>query len=121
MRDEDDPLKYRAEAAVFAAGILGRLNYCSASAATTVYENTKIGGTTCDFAAVKSALEANYACMNITCADVGGYVDSDGAYRAGFSADCTAAAGGDATATVTVKFTMSGTVEDYAEGSANRL
>ena len=41
-----------------------------------------------DFDAVKQALESNYACMGITCADIGGYKDGD-AYRTGFAAGCT--------------------------------
>ena len=84
-------LKYRAEAAVFAAGMLGRLNACSPAAATTVYDNTKIGGTSTNFAAVKAALEGCYENMGITCANVGGYVNSDGTYRTGFAAGCTVA------------------------------
>eukprot|EP00966_Prymnesium_polylepis_P323861 7379992-Prymnesium_polylepis.1 len=64
--------KENAEGATFAAGALPRLAYCEAAAASTVYDNIKIGRTSTDFVAVKSAFERNYACLNITCADVGG-------------------------------------------------
>jgi hypothetical protein len=81
-----------AEAATFTAGVIGRVNHCSAEDAKIIWDNTKIGQTTTDFAAVKAAFERNYACMGITCADVGGYVDDDGNYREGAEA-CTGTGG----------------------------
>jgi len=76
--------KEKAEGAVFAAAVLPRLHYCSAGAAATVYENMKLGATSTSFEAVKIAFEANYACMNITCMDVGGLVNpsTSGVYYA---------------------------------------
>ena len=76
-------LKQKAEGATFAAAILPRVHACNAADAATIYDNLKIGATSTNFAAVKTAFENNYACMNIVCADVGGYVDSAGAYKAG--------------------------------------
>jgi hypothetical protein len=81
-----------AEAATFTAGVIGRVNHCSAEDAKIIWDNTKIGQTTTDFAAVKAAFERNYECMGITCADVGGYVDDDGNYREGAEA-CTGTGG----------------------------
>jgi len=66
--------KEKAEGAVFAAAVLPRLHHCSAAAATTVYNNMRIGlGNDIDYVGVKAAFEANYACLNITCVDIGGY------------------------------------------------
>jgi hypothetical protein len=64
--------KEKGEGAVFAAAIVPRVSYCSATDANTIYDNMKIGASATSFAAVKTAFENNYACMNITCADVGG-------------------------------------------------
>jgi Notch-like protein len=81
----DRSLKTKAEAATFAAAILPRVAFCSASDAKTIHDNLKVGAASTDFAVVKAAFERNYACMNITCADVGGYYDdSANAYKAGF-------------------------------------
>lgn len=40
---------------------------------------------------MKEALEPNYECMGITCADIGGLLmaDSTSVYRTGFAAGCT--------------------------------
>jgi hypothetical protein len=65
--------KAKAEGGVFAAGVLPRLHGCSPADAKTVYENLLIGDRqVTDWPAVKAAFENNYACMSITCADVGG-------------------------------------------------
>mmetsp|Transcript_1071 Transcript_1071/g.3407 ORF Transcript_1071/g.3407 Transcript_1071/m.3407 type:complete len:350 (-) Transcript_1071:573-1622(-) len=64
--------KERAEGAVFAASVLPALHKCSATAATTVYDNMKLGASSTSMAAVKRAFEDNYECLGITCADVGG-------------------------------------------------
>lgn len=51
---------------------------CNADDAATIFENMQpTGDTTADFAAVKKAFENNYACLGITCADVGGAYDSE--------------------------------------------
>merc|ERR1719236_100427 len=57
--------KYRAEAAVFMAST--------------------------DFDAVKEAIERNYDCMAVTCAQIGGWLSESGTplYRAGFAEGCT--------------------------------
>ena len=69
-----DTVKYNAEGAVFAMAVLPYLHACSAADAQTVYDNMKFGvGTSTNKAAVKAAFEANYACLGITCADVGAY------------------------------------------------
>jgi len=61
---------------------------CSAADAKTIYDNTKIGGASTDFTAVKAAFERNYECLGVTCANIGGY-SKDGVYKAGFGAGCT--------------------------------
>jgi len=65
--------KERGEGAVFAAAIVPRVNFCSAADATTIMNHMKVGATSTSFAVVKAAFENNYACMEITCAEVGGY------------------------------------------------
>jgi hypothetical protein len=69
-----------AEAATFAAAVIPAVHFCSATAATTIAQNTNgapalqaVGGANTDFAAVKAAFESVYSCLNITCADVGGF------------------------------------------------
>jgi hypothetical protein len=43
--------------------------------------NMKVGATSTNFTAVKIAFENNYACMNVTCAQVGGlWYDADSTY-----------------------------------------
>jgi hypothetical protein len=64
--------KSKAEGAVFAASIVPRVAYCNTADAATIMNNMKIGATSTSFTAVKTAFENNYACMNITCAEVGG-------------------------------------------------
>ena len=79
----DACVKSWADAWAFAAAVLPRIDQCSSTAAKTVKDNLDIaaaapmaGG----FAVVQSAMESTYACLGITCADVG--------TRSGFAA-CT--------------------------------
>jgi hypothetical protein len=67
-----------AEMTVFAAGVLPRVHYCSPNDAATIYSYTKAGTapSSVDFTAVKTAFENTYDCLKITCADVGGIVDT---------------------------------------------
>merc|ERR1711865_838668 len=77
--------KEKAEMVAFTGAILPRVAVCSAKSAATIRSNMFIGGTvTAGFAAVKTAFEENYACMGLTCGDVGGLMLNDG-YYAGFS------------------------------------
>jgi hypothetical protein len=74
----------QAEGAVFAASILPMVHDCSAADAKIIDDHTKLGqdrGTPpgtgkatkpAQFTEVKAAFERNYACLGITCADVGG-------------------------------------------------
>ena len=64
--------KEKAEGAVFMAAVVPRVHSCSTGDAAIIFNNMKLDATSTDFAAVKGAFERNYACMNITCADVGG-------------------------------------------------
>jgi len=68
--------------------VLPQVHACSATAAATIFENMGIGQTTTvDYMAVKSAFEACYTDMGITCADIGGLWNSatDGYYADGDS------------------------------------
>lgn len=63
-----------AAGAAFAASILPIVAKCRQDDAQIIYENMKPNhGSKTDFLAVKGALERNYACMKITCEDMGGY------------------------------------------------
>jgi len=64
-------LKENAEGAIFAHAVLPMIHKVSASAATTVYTNMKIGSFSPDKAAVKSAIESVLPGMGLTCADIG--------------------------------------------------
>jgi len=68
---------------VFAAAILTIVNACSSDDASVIHSNLKPDATSTDFAAVNTAFENNYDCMNIDCADVAGLVDDDGEYYEG--------------------------------------
>jgi len=65
--------KEKAEGAIFAAAVLPQLHECDPVAATTVYNEMRLGSDNAvDFTAVKAAFEGCYASMGVTCADVGG-------------------------------------------------
>lgn len=64
------------EGAVFAASVLPMIHSCSPSAATTIYNNMKVGAGRPEFQDVKAAFEGTYNCLKITCEDVGGYWNS---------------------------------------------
>ena len=79
------PDKEASELWAFSAAILPWIEECDAAVATTVRANTDISSTMAPmsdgFASIKAQLESVYACMGITCAQVGGYVNQDaGAY-----------------------------------------
>jgi hypothetical protein len=63
-----------AEGATYAAGILPFVHNCNPEAAKKIYENMRVGSDSrsLDFAEVKRSFEAMYACMGVSCADVGG-------------------------------------------------
>merc|ERR1712226_605781 len=82
--------KAMAEGAVFAAGILPVVHECNSNHATTIYENMRLTNSrrsNADFGAVKRAFEAVYNCLGISCAEIGGLVDTakEGEYVAGAS------------------------------------
>jgi Notch-like protein len=65
----------RGAAAAFAAAILPRVAACDADAAKTIQENMKLSSQPrmwSGFEVVKQAFESTYACLGITCKDVGG-------------------------------------------------
>jgi len=83
-KQNDISAKSRGEGAVFAAAIVPRVAHCNSASASTIMTNMRVGATSTDFVAIKSAFELTYDCMNITCAEVGGlwsgqdyYVDAD--------------------------------------------
>jgi len=72
-----------AEGAAFSAAILPLVAQCDASAAKLISDNMKIDATSpmkSGFAAVKKAFESTYACMKITCKDVGGLILTGSTY-----------------------------------------
>lgn len=82
-KQNDKREKSMAEGATFAASVLPMIAACNANDAKTIYDNMRVGGTA-SFEAVKAAFEANYACLGVSCADVGGLVDEAvGGYLAG--------------------------------------
>lgn len=69
----DASLRTEGRGATFAASVLPIVHACNAEDASIIYENTRVGRTTSsNFTAVKIAFERNYACLGLTCADVGG-------------------------------------------------
>ena len=68
--------KSEAEGAVFAASVLPLVHDCDDRAATTIYNNMKVGQNgSANFVDVKKAFESVYKCMDVRCADVGGLYD----------------------------------------------
>merc|ERR1712048_1265 len=64
--------------AIFSASIVPKVASCSSPDATIIMNHMKIGASRTaetSFADVKAAFERNYACMGITCAEVGGLWD----------------------------------------------
>jgi hypothetical protein len=75
----------KAEGAVFSAAVLPLVHKCSASAATTISKNLAINAATPmvdGFPAVKAAFESTYSCLGITCAHVGGLIQTGIQYYA---------------------------------------
>jgi len=75
--------KEKAEGAAFSAAILPRIDVCDGSAAKTIADNMNIDSSSPmagGFAKVKQAFESTYACLGITCADVGGIILSGTQY-----------------------------------------
>merc|ERR1719482_978477 len=71
----DRSQKNAAEGATFTAAVLPLIHACSPLSAATISANQKFGlydaGTYPDFAKVKEAFEDTYACLDITCKQVG--------------------------------------------------
>jgi len=78
----EDPqagLKEKAEGAVFAAAILPRVAACNPDVAKLISDNMKIDAAnhmSAGFVAIKQAFESTYACLGITCEDIGGLLKS---------------------------------------------
>lgn len=67
-----------AEAWAFAMAILPLINECDSAVASTLIDNLKIGATTPmadGWTAVWEAVQSTFVCLDISCDDVGGYVD----------------------------------------------
>jgi hypothetical protein len=75
---EDGGEKAEAEGATFAAAVLPLVHACNEEAATTIYNNLKVGqGASANFAVVKDAFESTYECLGVRCQDVGGLWDTE--------------------------------------------
>jgi hypothetical protein len=84
----DNGAKEKAEGAVFAAAVLPLIHSCNAADATLISDNMKIDSANpmaAGFTKVRQAFESNYACLGITCADVGGLVQTWPKYYDEFS------------------------------------
>ena len=79
--------KSAAEGATFSAAVLPLVHHCNTASAAVVSDNLKFGlfptggdaviaARYSDFAAVKAAFEDVYACLGITCAQVGGLIQA---------------------------------------------
>ena len=78
--------KNAAEGATFSAAVLPLVHHCNTASAAVVSDNLKFGlfptggdavtARYSDFAAVKAAFEDVYACLGITCAQVGGLIQA---------------------------------------------
>ena len=92
MVASDRSQKNAAEGAVFAASVLPLVEYCNPKSAETISSSMKFGlydaGTYPDFASVKLAFEETYACLGMTCSQVGGLVDSSGTVLDAATAAC---------------------------------
>eukprot|EP00569_Conticribra_weissflogii_P009444 CAMPEP_0171358864 /NCGR_PEP_ID=MMETSP0879-20121228/261_1 /TAXON_ID=67004 /ORGANISM="Thalassiosira weissflogii, Strain CCMP1336" /LENGTH=553 /DNA_ID=CAMNT_0011864979 /DNA_START=241 /DNA_END=1902 /DNA_ORIENTATION=- len=64
--------KEAAEGAAFAAAVLPRIYAASPEAAQTIYNNLRVGASSTDSAAVKSAFESVYPALGIICGEMGG-------------------------------------------------
>mmetsp|Transcript_25728 Transcript_25728/g.30313 ORF Transcript_25728/g.30313 Transcript_25728/m.30313 type:complete len:572 (-) Transcript_25728:155-1870(-) len=80
-RDSSHGNKEAAEGAVFAASVLPRIHSANATSAQTIYDNMKVGATSTSFLAVKRAFESVYPGLGISCAKIGGVVNSVGDYK----------------------------------------
>ena len=71
--------KSKAELWSFASAVLPLLNYYSPAAAKVLYDNSyilNVDTVPLGYAATKTAMEGAYLAMGITCADVGGFVNT---------------------------------------------
>jgi len=90
--DTDKCDKAWAEGWAFAAAVLPRLHYCNTGVADMVKKNLDVGGETPSpdqmkdgYKKLKAEVESVYACLGITCADIGEFQDSAGV-KAGMDA-----------------------------------
>merc|ERR1712003_559931 len=69
----------QSEGAIFLAGLLPMIHECDPAQATILFENMQVQQRIDpDFAAVKSAFEACYSYLGITCEEVGGIASTNG-------------------------------------------
>jgi len=76
--------KEKAEGAAFSAAILPRVAQCNSNAAKLISDNMAMNALSpmkSGFTSVKQAFESTYACLGITCADVGGLILSGSTYH----------------------------------------
>jgi hypothetical protein len=92
MVEADRKQKNAAEGAVFSAAVLPLVHHCNPASASTISSHMKFGlfdaSTYPDFAVVKAAIEETYACLGMTCDQVGALVDGSGALLDNATAAC---------------------------------
>jgi hypothetical protein len=113
----DRSQKNAAEGATFAAAVLPMLSYCNPASAKVVSDNVAFGlfdaGTYPEFATVKSAIEATYPCLGITCGQVG-ELQSGGSPLSG-AGKCTDKFN------LKASFTAAGTVSDFTAATCTSM
>ena len=71
-----------AEAWAFAAAVLPQIDHCNSSVALLLVDNVDVDGPATPlsdgYVTLKAQVESTYACMNISCSDVGALIDPDG-------------------------------------------
>lgn len=71
------------EGNVFAQSVLPMVHACDADAALELYTEMDLTEQTAKYADIRLAFECNFACLGITCAQVGGQTDDGENYREG--------------------------------------
>lgn len=77
--EDDVRPNIQGEASVFAAAVAPLVSMCSAGSAEPIFRDMSPGnGPMGSFEVMKSALERNYDCLGVSCADVGGIITLEG-------------------------------------------
>jgi len=118
---DDGAAKEMAEGTTFAFGILPLIAECSATAGKTVYDNMNLGAVaTVDRDAVKSALESVYACLGISCGDIGALNEAGGCATADIGGWCSVCTD-PKKVEIKSSFTIPGAVSDVTQTQKDQM